>query len=45
MGCLSSPKIADPQEQIRLLSNLKKEVLKTIETNMIKISNAEKDIL
>ena len=44
MGCLSSPKIADPQEQIRLLSNLKKEVLKTIETNMIKISNAEKDI-
>ena len=44
MGCLTSPKVTDPAEQIRLLSGLRNNVLTTIETNKVKISRAEKEI-
>ena len=44
MGCLTSPKTVDPQEQIRLLSNFRNKVVKAIETNELKISKAKKDI-
>ena len=33
MGCLTSPKITDPAEQIRQLNNLRNNVLTTIEIN------------
>ena len=40
MGCLTSPKITDPAEQIRQLNNLRNNVLTTIEINKVKISRA-----
>ena len=39
MGCLTSPKITDPAEQIRQLNNLRNNVLTTIEINKVKISS------
>ena len=45
MGCLTSPKITDPAEQIRQLNNLRNNVLSTIEINKVKISSQEKQIL
>ena len=44
MGCLTSPKITDPAEQIRQLNNLRNNVLTTIEINKVKISSQEKQI-
>jgi len=44
MGCITTPKVTDPAEQIRLLSGLRNNVLTTIETNKVKISRAEKEI-
>ena len=44
MGCLTSPKITDPAEQIRQLNNLRNNVLTTIEINKVKISGQEQQI-
>ena len=44
MGCLTSPKITDPAEQIRQLNNLRNNVLTTIEINKVKISSQEQQI-
>ena len=44
MGCLTSPKITDPAEQIRQLNNLRNNVLTKIEINKVKISSQEKQI-
>ena len=44
MGCLTSPKITDPAEQIRQLNNLRNNVLTTIEINKVKISTQEQQI-
>ena len=42
MGCSSSPKIIEPEEQIRHLYDLKNAVEKTIEDNKAQISQIEK---
>ena len=44
MGCLTSPKITDPAEQIRQLNNLRNNVLTKIEINKVKISGQEQQI-
>ena len=44
MGCLTSPKITDPAEQIRQLNNLRNNVLTKIEINKVKISSQEQQI-
>lgn len=44
MGCLTSPKITDPAEQIRQLNNLRNNVLTNIEINKVKISGQEQQI-
>ena len=44
MGCLTSPKITDPAEQIRQLNNLRNNLLTTIEINKVKISGQEQQI-
>ena len=44
MGCLTSPKITDPAEQIRQLNNLRNNVLTNIEINKVKISSQEQQI-
>ena len=43
-SCIDPPKVTDPAEQIRLLSELRNEVLMTIKESETKISKAENDM-